>query len=184
MYGERIQSTLRQVAWNWKLTSRWSRRNRVEVRRKNTLWPGENVSFQGDIEASNWSAEKYFSCYARTPLKCKGIQDCLGIQIPRHGFRISGTEFQSQMVELGIGTPIVREIPDSKAYDSGFHGQNFPGFRIPQAKLLGFRNPDSPRWGDLYLGFHWRTGNSGTCETCQRHETRFEPLDAHKWQRT
>ena len=44
----------------------------MEVRKTNILW-GENLSFQGEIEA-NWSAEKYFPCYdARTPLTCKGI---------------------------------------------------------------------------------------------------------------
>ena len=55
------------------------RRKRVEVRRKNTLWPGENVSFQGGIEASNWSTEKYFSCHdARTPLKCRESKIVMG----------------------------------------------------------------------------------------------------------
>ena len=34
-------------------------------------------------------------------------------------------------------------IPDSKAQDSGFHEQNFPGFRIPQAKFTGFRIPQA-----------------------------------------
>ena len=66
-----------------------------------------------------------FSCHdTRTPLKCKGIQACLGFQIPRHVFRIPRTEFHSLMVELGFRTPIVTEIPDSKAHDSGFHEQN------------------------------------------------------------
>ena len=36
------------------------------------------------------------------------------IQIPFHGFRIPGTEFQSLMVDVGFRTPIVGEIPDSK----------------------------------------------------------------------
>ena len=141
-----IQSTLRQVAWNWQLTSSWSWRKRVEVRRTNTLWPGKNGSFQGEIEASIWSVEKYFLCYVRTPLKCKGIQDCLGFQIPFHGFRIPGTEFQSLMVELGFWTSIVSEIPYSKVHDSWFHRQNFLRFRVPREKLLGFRNPDFLYW--------------------------------------
>ena len=38
------------------------------------------------------------------------------IQIPRHGFRIPGTEFQSLMVEVGFRTPIVSEMPDSIAH--------------------------------------------------------------------
>lgn len=39
----------------------------MEVRKTNILW-GENLSFQGEIEA-NWSAEKCFPCYdKRTPL--------------------------------------------------------------------------------------------------------------------
>ena len=52
------------------------------------------------------------------------------IQIPRHGFRIPGTEFQSLMVEVGFRTPVVSEMPDSIAHDSGFHRQNFSGFPI------------------------------------------------------
>ena len=72
------------------------------------------------------SAEKYFPCYLRTPLKCNGIQDCVGFQIPLHGFRIPGNEFQSLMVGLEFRTSIVSEIADSKAHDSGFHRQNGP----------------------------------------------------------
>ena len=49
-------------------------------------------------------------------------------------------------VELGFRIPIVcsgipdslRCIPDSKANDSGFRKQNFPGFR----------NPDALTWGE------------------------------------
>ena len=90
-----------------------------------------------------------------------GIQDCLGFQIPRHGFRIPfngfripGTEFQSLMLEVEFRTPIVSEIPDFKGHDFGFNKQDFPGSRIPGAKRLGFRNPDSLTWGDLYLGLN------------------------------
>ena len=40
-------------------------RKMVEVKKKtNSLWAGENVSFLGEIEGSNWSDEKCFSCYA------------------------------------------------------------------------------------------------------------------------
>ena len=33
--------------------------------------------------------------------------------------------------------------------DSGFQS---PGFRIPRAKIRGFRNPDSLTWGDFKKG--------------------------------
>ena len=72
---------------------------------------------------------------------CKGIQDSLGFWIPRHGFRIPGTGFQSLSVELGFWIPIASGvadslscIPDAKARDSGFHMQIFSGFRILQAQ--------------------------------------------------
>ena len=149
---------------------------RVEVGGENSLWE-ENVSFQGDI-ASNWSAEKYFPCYAHTPLNCKGIQECLGFQIPIQGFQIPGTECKSLMVEVGFRTPIVSEMPDSKGHDSGFQRQNFSGFRIPRAKLLRLLNPNSPYMGWSVPGVK-RTGDSGTCGTCRRHITRLEPLPAN-----
>ena len=45
-------------------------------------------------------------------------------------------------VELGFWIPILSGIPDSltyildsKARDSGFHKQNFPGFPLLQAKI-------------------------------------------------
>ena len=71
----------------------------------------------------------------------KEIQDSTGFWIPHRGFRILGTGFQSLSVELGFWIPIVSgipdslsRIPDSKAQDSGFHEQKFPGFRNPKAK--------------------------------------------------
>ena len=85
------------------------------------------------------------------------------IQIPFHGFRIPGTELQSLMVEVGFRTPIVGEIPDSKAHNSGFHRQNFPGFRIPGTELqslieeLGYQTPivsESPDFKAHDSGFH------------------------------
>ena len=85
--------------------------------------------------------KKFFSCHdTRTPLKCRGIQACLGFQIPRHVFRIPRTEFHSLMVELGFRTPIVTEIPDSKAHDFGFHEQNFSdsGFHEQNFSDSGF----------------------------------------------
>ena len=69
-------------------------------------------------------------CFAQ----CEGI--------PRHGFRILGTGFQSLSVELGFWIPIASGIsdslsciPDSKAQDSGFHMQIFPWFWIPHANF-------------------------------------------------
>ena len=72
---------------------------------------------------------------------CKGIQDSLGFWIPRHGFRILGTGFQSLQVKLGFWIPIVSRIPDSlscfadsKTRDSGFHKQTFPGLGLSGLK--------------------------------------------------
>ena len=81
---------------------------------------------------------------------CKGIQDRLGFWIPRCGFQIPGTGFQSLSVELGFWIPIVSEIPDSmscipdsKTRDSGFHKQNFPGFRMNLFEQNGMKaNPE------------------------------------------
>ena len=66
-------------------------------------------------------------------LKCKGIQDSLGIWILRSGFRIPGTGFHSLLVGLGFWVQNVSGILDSKAQDSGFNNENFPdlGIRIP-----------------------------------------------------
>ena len=54
----------------------------------------------------------------------------VGSWIPRRGFRILGTG-------TGLHCTFSR-IPDSRAQNSGFHKQKFPGFRIPQAKFPGF----------------------------------------------
>ena len=64
------------------------------------------------------------------------------------------------LVELGFRIPIFSEIkdslsciPDSKAHGSGFHKQNFPVFRIPNAKFLGIRNPLALHGADpTYIG--------------------------------
>ena len=40
-------------------------------------------------------------------------------------------------------------ILDSKALDSRFHKQNFPGFRIHKQKFSKFRNPDTLTWGEV-----------------------------------
>ena len=89
------------------------------------------------------------SIFARANLApCKGIQDSLGFWIPHHGFGIPG----SLSVVLEFRIPIVSGIPDSlncildsKAQDSGFHKQKFPGFT----------NPDSLTWGDKLFFFHY-----------------------------
>ena len=71
----------------------------------------------------------------------KGIQDSLGFWIPRRGFRIPGTVFQI----LGQWN-----LDFNRKWDSGFlctgsliFHFSISGFRIPQAKFLGFRNLDS-----------------------------------------
>ena len=80
---------------------------------------------------------------------CKGIEDSLGFWIPRRGFPISGTWFQSLSVELGFWIPILSRIPDSlscildsKAQDSR---------RKPKANISRFRNLDSLTWGEHCL---------------------------------
>ena len=76
----------------------------------------------------------------------KGIQDSLGFWIPRRGFRIPGTGFQSLSAELGIWIPIVSGIPDSLSCMPEFQS---PGLRISKAKTS--RIPES---GFPYLGRH------------------------------
>ena len=60
----------------------------------------------------------------------KGIQDGLGFWIPRRGFQIPGTGFQSLSVELGFWIPVVGGIQNSLSCipDSGFDKQKFIGF--------------------------------------------------------
>ena len=48
---------------------------------------------------------------------CKGFQNSLGFWIPRLGFRIPGTRFQSLSVELGPGVRI-RQAKISRIHDS------------------------------------------------------------------
>ena len=73
----------------------------------------------------------------------RGIQDSLGLWIPRRGFRIPGTWSQSLSVKAGFWIQIVSRIPDSlsctpesKAQDYGFLKQNFPQFRNPNSLAL------------------------------------------------
>ena len=72
---------------------------------------------------------------------CQRIQDSLGFWIPFHGFWIpvfsSGTwilDFIPQLVGY------LSSILDSKALDSGFNKQNFPGFRVLQTKSFQIRD--------------------------------------------
>ena len=51
---------------------------------------------------------------------CKRIQDSLGFWTSCHGFQIPVTEFRI-LCQWNL---------DSKAQDSEFHKQNFPGFRF------------------------------------------------------
>ena len=55
----------------------------------------------------------------------------------------SNLEWISSKVDSGFQCLVGFRIPDSKAQDSGFHKQKFPGFW----------NPDSLTWGDLLLSY-------------------------------
>ena len=149
IYGEHIQSTLRQVAWNWQLTSWWSCRKRVKVRKKNTLWPGENGSFRGEIEASNWSAKKYFSCHcARTPLNVRESKIVSDSRFHAMDFGFPALNFSLWWWNLDSGRQSLVRFQISKPKILDFTGKIIdPGFRIPRAKLLGFRNPRAKRLG-------------------------------------
>ena len=73
-----------------------------------------------------------------------GIQDSLGFWIPRRGYPDSRYQIPAFISEtcILIASEIPDSfscIPDSKAQDSGFYQQIFPGFLIPLAKNL----PDS-----------------------------------------
>ena len=121
-----------------------NKKNKYSVTRRGRL------VFKGKLKPAIEVPKKYFSCHdTRTPLKCKGIQACLGFQIPRHVFRIPLTEFHSLMVELGFRTPIVTDIPDSKAHDSGFHEQNFSDSGILEQNFSdsGFHEQNVPDSG-------------------------------------
>ena len=72
---------------------------------------------------------------------CKGIQDRLGFWIPRRGFQIPGTAFQSLVLELGFQSFVGLRVPwvvfripwavfcIPKPRWFGFHKQKFPAFR-------------------------------------------------------
>ena len=83
------------------------------------------------------------------------------------GFHAMDSGFQAcnsilLLVELGFRIPIFSEIkdslsciPDSKAHGSGFHKQNFPGFRIPNENFSesGIRIPLALHGADPTI--HW-----------------------------
>ena len=109
---------------------------------------------------------------------CKRIQETLGFWIPLCGLRIPGTWFQSLSVESLFlnGIPyFLHCIPDSKAQDSGFRKQKFPGFWNPtflngatllkQERLLNMfivfeicRVPGPSCFRAKRLGVWWRWG--------------------------
>ena len=98
-----------------------------------------------------WRWLRFFLPLKETFVQCKGIQDTLGFWIPRRRFWIPGTGFRSSSVELGFRILIVCGIPDSlsciadsKAQDSGFHKEEFPSFRIPQAIISRIPEPGFP----------------------------------------
>ena len=64
---------------------------------------------------------------------CEWIQDSLGFWILCHGFRISGTGFRISChwnLYSGIQCPGFQILQVEICWDSGFHKQNFHGFRI------------------------------------------------------
>ena len=93
--------------------------------------------FKGKLKPAIEVPKKFFSCHdTRTPLKCKGIQACLGFQIPRHVFRIPLTEFLSLMV--GLQSLLRFQIPKPTIPDSTSKTS-----RIPESSSKTSRIPDS-----------------------------------------
>ena len=87
----------------------------------------------------------------------KGIQDSLGFWIPRRGFRVLSTAFQSFSVELGLWIPTVSGIldslggiRDSKAQDSSFQlSKIFPGSGMHHQKFWRILESVSLTWGKV-----------------------------------
>ena len=77
-----------------------------------------------------------FNAFKRFIAPYKGIQDSLGFWIPRRGFQIPGTGFQSLSVELGFWIPIFRRIPDSTSTFS-----QIPDSTSQNFLHSGIRNP-------------------------------------------
>ena len=71
---------------------------------------------------------KFTFCFVLFSRPCKEIQDSLGFWIPRRRFRIQ-IILHLYSVDVGFRIPDFYScIPDSKAQDSGFYKQKFPGF--------------------------------------------------------
>ena len=131
------------MPWGWSQSSpKWT----VEVsnNRGRGWWiiGGSWHRFFGDSEKGpeqRWTKV----CFA----PCKGIQDSVGFWIPRRGFRIPGTGFQSLSVEVGFWISIVSGIPDALSCISNSKAPENSGFR--KHNFLGFRIQDSPTWGEI-----------------------------------
>ena len=64
-----------------------------------------------------------------------GIQRSLGFWIPRRGFRIPSTGFQSFSADLGFWFQIFIQIPNIlEQQDSGFYKHNFHGLEVFKSK--------------------------------------------------
>ena len=101
-------------------------KERLKIRSRVTL---------GSVLATNCDPVNFIPVYYFTT--CKGIQDSLRFWIPRRGFRIPVTGFQSLSVELGPGFWILQaNLPNS-----GFLKEKFPRFW----------NPDSLKLSDLLI---------------------------------
>ena len=74
--------------------------------------------------------------------------------VPRHRFRIAGTELHSLSVELGFWIPIASGIPDSLSCIPDSTSKFFSDFgRFHKPNYSGFQNPDSLTWGELNVSF-------------------------------
>ena len=86
------------------------------------------------------------------------IQDSLGFWIPLHlfysGFRVLDFSLFQWNLDSRCHSLVgyLISILDSKALDSGFHRNNFPGFRILQAKI--FQTPESGYQSNIFWPVH------------------------------
>ena len=97
-------------------------------------WFGPKIRGADPLGPSRGSATGLFIPYQSLLAQCKGIQDSLGFWIPRCGFRIPGTGFQSFS-----WIPIVGGIPDSLSCTPNPHA------KISQITESGF--PYTGRYG-------------------------------------
>ena len=76
--------------------------------------------------------------------------------VPRHRFRIAGTELHSLSVELGFWIPIASGIPDSLSCIPDSTSKFFSDFgQFHKPNFSGFQNPDSLTWGELNVSFFY-----------------------------